>query len=299
MSTLRFMRTFVAVARHGSFTEAAEHVALTQAAVSFQMKALENELGCALFERSGRLAILSPAGREMLPKIEQMLQQYDALRARRPPPGELAGSAGFGAIVSCMGALSRVVSGLKRAHPALVVRVRSGKSTELADRVEAGELDAALVVALGRSRPALRWTPLYEEPLVVVAPAGATVRRPRDALARLPFLRFDRSERTGMLVERTLRRLQWPVNDFLELNSIETLVELVRQEVGATLLPLLRGAAWERDPALRVLPLPARLEGAVRPIGMIESAERAGDRIVATICQECAQTFRQPPRSGH
>ena len=51
MSTLRFLRTFLAVARHGSFPEAAEQVALTQAAVSFQMRALEAELGRELGER--------------------------------------------------------------------------------------------------------------------------------------------------------------------------------------------------------------------------------------------------------
>ena len=84
MSTIRFLRTFLAVAHHGSFSEAAEQVALTQAAVSFQMRSLETELGRELFDRSGRLAILNAAGRELLPEARQLLDMYDRCACRAP-----------------------------------------------------------------------------------------------------------------------------------------------------------------------------------------------------------------------
>lgn len=291
MSTLRFFRTFLAVARAGSFSEAAEQVALTQAAVSFQMKSLESELGQVLFARSGRVAVLNAAGLALVPEVRKLLEQYDRLRLCQQPPGELAGLVSFGAIVSCMGTLARVVSQLKQQHAALDVRVVSGKATDLTDKVQAGELDAAFVVEPGRRLGALSWTALYQEPLVVVAPAPLGVRRARDALARYPFLRFDRSEHTGRLLERTLHRLQWPVNEFLELNSIDTLVELVRQEAGVTLLPLVQGASWEADAALTVLPLPVAQQAA-RVIGMVERAGHARQHITATICGRCLEQFR-------
>ena len=177
MSTIRFLRTFLAVAHHGSFSEAAEQVALTQAAVSFQMRSLETELGRELFDRSGRLAILNAAGRELLPEARQLLDMYDRLRLPRTAPGELAGSVSVGSIVSCMGTLSKVVSGLKKAHPKLDVRVLSGKASELAGRVEDGDLDAAFLVEAGRKMASTRWTPLYEEELVVIAPPGAPAGR--------------------------------------------------------------------------------------------------------------------------
>src|SRR3546814_11051015 len=63
MSSLRFLRTFVTIARLGSFSEAAEHVGLTQAAVSLQMRSLEKEFGRELFARSGRQIGRAP-GRE-------------------------------------------------------------------------------------------------------------------------------------------------------------------------------------------------------------------------------------------
>ena len=175
MSTIRFLRTFLAVAHHGSFSEAAEQVALTQAAVSFQMRP-GNRTGPRAVDRSGRLAILNAAGRELLPEARQLLDMYDRLRLPRTAPGELAGSVSVGSIVSRMGTLSAVVSGLKKAHPKLDVRVLSGKASELAGRVEDGDLDAAFLVEAGRKMASTRWTPLYEEELVVIAPPGAPGR---------------------------------------------------------------------------------------------------------------------------
>ncbi|VFR20933.1 LysR-family transcriptional regulator [plant metagenome] len=291
MNTLRFFRTFLAVARHGSYTEAGEHVGLTQAAVSFQMRALENELGRKLFERSGRLAVLTAAGHELVPEAIGLLDHYERLRGGRAADGRLAGAVSLGAIVSCMATLSQVVSALKQQHRDLDVRVFSGKAEDLAHSVEAGELDAALVVEPRHASAALRWTPLYDEPLVVIAPASLPVRRARDAVARSPFLRFDRNELTGRLVEQTLHRLQWPVNEFLELNAIETLVELVRQEVGVTLLPKLNRASWHADPALTLLPLPAQARNAARAIGMIERMGHGRQDVTAALLALCAQRF--------
>lgn len=73
MSSIRFLRTFIAVARYGSFAAAAERVALTQAAVSMQMQALEAELKHPLFDRSGRMASLNSTGRAILPRAEQLV----------------------------------------------------------------------------------------------------------------------------------------------------------------------------------------------------------------------------------
>jgi len=291
MSTLRFLRTFLAIVQHGSFSEAAEYVALTQAAVSFQMRALENELGRDLFDRSGRLALLNAAGRDLVPEARHLLELYDRMRLPPGAPDMLAGSVSVGAIVSCMGTLAKVVSAMKREHPALEIHLFSGKSGELANKVEAGELDAALLVEAGRPAASTRWTALYKEPLVVLAPASAPGKTAREVLTQSPFLRFDRTQRTGRQIERTLRRLGVSIDDFLELNAIEQLVELVRQEVGVTLLPLLNGAHWRRAPDLRVLFLPTSLGGIARPIGMLERRDPARQAITAAVRARCAKIF--------
>jgi len=292
MSSIRFLRSFLAVAHHGSFSEAAEQVALTQAAISFQMRTLEADLGRELFDRSGRLAILNAAGRELLPDIKQLVDLYDRLKLPSIAPGKLAGAVSIGAVVSCMGTLSKVVSSLKRQHAGLDVRVLSGKASELAGKVEAGELDAAFVVESHRKMASTRWTPLYDEPLVVVAPPSAPGQTAQAVLAANPFLRFDRTQRTGRQIDRVLRRLGVPVSEFLELNAIETLVELVRQEVGVTLLPLLNGSNWQASPDLRILPLPEELGHPARSIGMLERRDHARQDVTREICEQCLAMFR-------
>jgi DNA-binding transcriptional LysR family regulator len=282
----------MAVARYGSFSEAAERVALTQAAVSFQMRALEQELGRELFDRSGRLAMLNAAGRELLPEVKQLLDMYDRMKLpQKPGPGELAGSVSFGAIVSCMGALSKVVSQLKRRHDGLDVRLFTGKAGELAGKVDSGELDAALVVESGRRMASMRWTPLHEEPLVVLASPSAPGGTLREILEQNPFLRFDRTQRTGLQIDRVLRRMNVQVHDFLELNAIETVVELVRQEVGVSLLPRLMWSQWHSAADLRVLQLPDDIGPVVRAVGMIERREHARQHVTESIFKEYAGLY--------
>lgn len=265
MPSLRTLRCFVAVARQGSFAAGAAEVALTQAAVSLQMRNLEVELKRTLFDRGGqggRSAQLNAAGQALLPWAERMLaldaQLHEELRDAAQRADPMQGAYRVGAVVSAVAPLAHAVVALKQAHAGLELKLVSAKSGELAAQVQASQLDAAVLVrGPGRIAPGLAWIPLYEEALVLLAPADAARQTPARLLSRSPFLRFDRSERTGVLVEQALRRLGHPkLQEFLELNSIEALAELVRQRVGVALLPLLRKAGWEQDPALRVLPLP-------------------------------------------
>src|SRR5690606_3187628 len=196
MSSIRFMRTFVAIARLGSFSEAAESVGLTQAAVSLQMRSLEEEFGRVLFDRSGRLALLNAAGQELLPEVKALLEHYDRIRQPRPPAGQFVGQVTIGAIVSSMSILAKIVSQLKEEHKELGIRLVSGKSSELTHKVVRGELDAALVVGTGRRYPGSRWIMLYQEPLAIMTHASMRTRNPQDILTRHPFLRFDRSQHT-------------------------------------------------------------------------------------------------------
>lgn len=67
------LRTFIAVARHGTFAAAGERIGLTQSAVSSQIKRLEESLGFALFDRTGRSATLNTAGGETLARAEEIV----------------------------------------------------------------------------------------------------------------------------------------------------------------------------------------------------------------------------------
>lgn len=128
------------VAEHESFSETAERVELTQAAVSFQMRTLETELGRELFNHSGRLALINASGHALLPEARKILELYNQIRKPPVSADQLSGLVVVGTIVLCMGTLSKVVSGFKRDHACLNIKVFSGKSTKLADKVAPGEL---------------------------------------------------------------------------------------------------------------------------------------------------------------
>ena len=75
MPSIRVLKTFLAVAKHGSFAAAGTEIGLTAAAVGLQMRALEADLGQALFDRSGRSIVLNTAGRTAVPPTVDLVQR--------------------------------------------------------------------------------------------------------------------------------------------------------------------------------------------------------------------------------
>src|SRR3569623_761814 len=167
MSSIRVLRTFSAVASEGSFAAAAARVALTQAAVGQQMRALEGELRRPLFERQGKAVVLNEAGRALVPQVRRLLSLYDQLLAPAGAAGAMAGPVTLGAVVSAVRPLMQATLALKARHPALDLHVIAAKSIDLVDRVQSGGLDAASVVREPGPRPELAWTALYAEPMVL------------------------------------------------------------------------------------------------------------------------------------
>ncbi|MGF6763629.1 DNA-binding transcriptional LysR family regulator [Paraburkholderia sp. GAS33] len=275
MSTLRFLRTFVAIAEHGSFAAAAERVALTHAAVGQQMRALESELGRPLFSREKRSITLRPEAYQLLPQVRQLLADYEGIVAGDKTENNVAGHVSIGAIVSGMGLLSKCLVEVAQVHPALEVTLATGRSSDLIVRVGSGELDAAVVIEDSR-RPfrGIGWTHLYDEPLVLLANRGQ-IRRKDDfdsLLETSPFIRYDRATATGAQIERLLRRVGTRPRQILELDSILGISELVRQGVGVAIVPMLAHSGWHKDPALRVFPVPDGTYS--RRVGMLEPSRK-------------------------
>jgi DNA-binding transcriptional LysR family regulator len=284
MSSIRILRTFTVVAAEGSFAAAAARVSLTQAAVGQQMRALEAELRRPLFERQGKAVVLNEAGRALVPQVRRLLAQYDQLLA---PPAEadaMAGTVNMGGVVSAVRPLIQATLRLKARYPALELHVSAAKSIELVERVAAGDLDAAVVVREpGSNRPDLAWTPLYGEAMVLLVPRKLEEAPLRTLLQSQPFIRFDPSQHTGRLVERTLKRLRARPQEYLELNALETMVELVRSGLGITLVPLLRDARWQADAKLRVIEIPQAEE---RRIALVQRRDSAKSSLLAAVARE-------------
>jgi DNA-binding transcriptional LysR family regulator len=285
MAAIRTFKTFLAVARHGSFAAAGKEVGLTPAAVGLQIRALEEELNQVLFDRGPRSVVLNPAGRKAVPQVEELLACYDEL-ANAGDSDALSGNVVMGALVSAlMGSFADALWSLKRQHPSLKVQLFAGLSGDFAHQVERGELDAAIVTQPPRALPAsLLWTPLYNEPMVLIVPRRPHFELPEeplDALRQAPFIRFDRDTWTGHLVKGVLSEAGVASRDELDLNSVEAIVEIVRQGFGISIVPQLANVQWEKDSSLRVIRVPGvTIE---RCVGLVERTQHRRMQFTAAI----------------
>lgn len=259
MSEIRILRTFLAIEKHGTMAAAADRMALTHAAVGAQMRTLESLCQRPLFDRSGRSIQLNDAGRSILEQARNVVAAYDSLLRGVANETLVEGAITIGATVSSMGFLAANVISLKASYPGLKVTLKHGSSQDLERQVRQGEIDAAVTVG----EPKLTSLPesmecLYEEPLVLlVSPAVATPKTPvATVMKRYPFIGFESTSLTGSHVRSLLRRLRVDVNPILEINSIAAIADLVRQNVGVSIVPRLRHAAWHDDPALAVRTIP-------------------------------------------
>ena len=234
----RYLQSFVAVVELGSMAEAARSLDLTPAAIAARVKALEEELGATLVQRSGRSVRPTEAGLKMLDRARKVLREVRDLRAVSGD-GVSLGELRLGVFISAMtSVLPPVLKRLYARFPDLSVFVETGSSVELCRQVAAGALDAAVVVepqfAIGKGCAFKTW---LEEPLVVVAPSRLAGGDPHELLAREPFIRYDRSVLGGQLADRYLRDHGISVRQRLEINSLMAIASLVGQGLGVALLP--------------------------------------------------------------
>jgi DNA-binding transcriptional LysR family regulator len=263
----RYLQSFVAVAELGSMAEAARRLDLTPAAIAARVKALEDDIGLPLVQRSGRSVRPTEAGLKMLDRARNVLRDVRDLRAVTSDGASL-GELRLGVFVSAMtSVLPLVLKRLYARFPDLSVFVAPGSSVELCRQVTTGALDAAIVVepqfAVGKG---CTFEALFEERLVVVAPKALARRKAHELLASEPFIRYDRSVLGGQLADRYLRDHGIGVRQRLEIDNLMAVAALVGQGLGVALLPDW-APMWNSGFAIARVALPARAP--VRRVGLI------------------------------
>ncbi|HEV2554566.1 MAG TPA: LysR substrate-binding domain-containing protein [Bosea sp. (in: a-proteobacteria)] len=268
--SIRHLRYFDALARQGHFGRAAEHCAISQPALSLQIKDLEDSLGVTLVERSAKQIRLTALGEEFALRGRDILRAIDELAdLARASRGPLAGRLRIGVIPTVAPyLLPRFIKALVGRYPDVELSPREALTRILIEDLVGGRLDAA-IVALPASEPSLAETPLFEEEFVLV--------RSRDEAARpVPSTTMLREMRLLLLEEgHCFREQALEVCAFspqapralMEGSSLSTLVQMVGAGIGVTLIPEMAVAVEIRSAAVSV----ARL-GAPRPsrtIGMV------------------------------
>lgn len=267
------LRTLIEIARAGTFAAAGNRLGLTQSAVSGQMKRLEAMLGFSLFNRSGRSATLNAAGLRTLDRARELTELFDGLgKAQDDEPAEKV--VRIGAIASAQSTLlARALGPLRQRFPKLRVHVMPGLSIHLLDRLDAGELDIAIMVRPTFGLPAhLSWTTLAREPYVLAVPASAPDHHWRTLIQTEPFLRYDRTSFGGRHLEHFLRHEQLSPIDAIELDDLNALIAMVGEGLGVALVPVAEG--HQSFPAnVRTIPLGDAM--LFRETGFVENREKS------------------------
>jgi len=286
MSSIRVLKNFIAISRHGSVSAAAREIGLTAAAAGQQLQHLEAEIGIALFDRNKRSLVLNNHGRALIEPIQDIIARYESLGSGLK--NELSGTIVLGALVSTlMGHFGKALDELKRNYPELEIKLIAGLSSDFLDQVLDGKLDAAIVTESPFALPqSAMWTELYKEPMVLILPQTGQKRSRSTASdetipKNLPFIRFERKTWTGHLVDQTIKVNKLAINEGMEINSVEAIIELVRQGLGYSIIPQLANVDWKHDQRLRIHTLPGKT--IYRKVGLLERKRHARQSITAAI----------------
>ncbi|MBI1416071.1 MAG: LysR family transcriptional regulator [Limimaricola sp.] len=268
--TLKQLRYVEALAQHGHFGRAAETCAISQPALSMQVRDLEERLGAALFERGARGVSLSPFGSEFLERARDILRAVDELEdLARAAQGQLAGRLRLGVIPTIAPYLLPGFLGrLMRSHADLDIHVRETLTPRLIRELDEGRLDTA-IVALPVSEPWLTEMPLFSENFLLVRPlAEANLPVPdRESLREMRLLLLEEGHcfRDQALSFCNLHASA--PRELLDGSSLSTLVQMVGAGIGVTLIPEMAVAVETRSAPVATARFPAPEPS--RTIGMV------------------------------
>ncbi|ALF89403.1 MULTISPECIES: LysR family transcriptional regulator [Ralstonia solanacearum species complex] len=277
-SPLRYLHSFLTVANEGSFVRAADRLAVSQPALSYQMRQLEQWLGVPLFERAGRKLVLTRAGASVRAWCRDAFAGLDELRAALHS-GEtecvslkLASGAGFGRYVLMPALLDPAPESDAPLLDDVRLELAFGSDDEVFAHVESGRADLGFVYTPRTSR-LFQHHAVYTEEFVLAC--GAQALRERGAAPRtladcaaLPFVTYDESDAVyGLWFQALFRRMPETTVSAHHVSELEEVATLVAAGMGWSVLPL---------HAIRDAVASARLQ-VVRPV----SARRCRNTVFA------------------
>jgi LysR family hydrogen peroxide-inducible transcriptional activator len=255
--TIRQFRYFEAIAEQRHFGRAAQVCAISQPALSAQIKEMETTLGKPLFERGPRQVRPTAFGVEFAGHVRAVLEQVEALENfAREAQGDLAGQFRLGVIPTIAPyLLPRLIGPLTAAYPGIDLHVRETLTSRLVQELQDGRLDAA-IVALPVSVPSLTEVPVFSERFVFVRPEAAA-GQPAPGGRDLADMRVLLLEEGHCFRDQALAFCNRPASvprTGLDGSSLATLVQMVGAGIGVTVIPQMAVRVETRSAAVDWVP---------------------------------------------
>ncbi|MDQ2936457.1 MAG: LysR family transcriptional regulator [Acidobacteriota bacterium] len=249
---IRQLRAFIAIAELGTFTAGALRVHVTQAAISMQIRQLENELGAKLFIRAPRRVMLTEAGEQLLHRARQILRDHDAALDEI---AELAGAErgrlriGSASAMVTTDVLPKLLNEVRNQHARAEITVASGTSEALVEQILAGELDVAFVSLPVEAR-GINTERLIQDQLVAIASPRHALAKQRTVsaytLAGEKLILGERGGNTRRLIDQFFEQAGVTLQVTMELSRQAAIRRMVEADMGVGIVPL-QSAAEEVD----------------------------------------------------
>lgn len=285
----RFIKSLISVIETGSIAAAARKENLTAAAVSQRVKALENTLDCSLLTRSGHSAKPTSECLSILPRLKAVASEVEQISDDLDTSG-LSGVLNVGVVSSVLsGLLPRCIQYLAIHTPNLLLKIVPGSSQELYQKLIDRQLDLAIVISPAFKLPkVIQQRTLFSEPLILIShePFSCVEK----ALSQQPFVQYDKQSWGGSIAYQYLQdqKLAAKVKTLCEIDSLETIVLMVQQNMGVSLIPCWEGL-HTMAPTLQKLEITEY--GYHRDISFLSHRQAGKDKLLAAFEQAITQSI--------
>jgi DNA-binding transcriptional LysR family regulator len=297
------LRTFIEVARLGSFSRAAEKVLRSQPAVSAQIRQLEEEYGHRLFDRSAKAVRLTPAGEVVLDYAQQLLNlRSHSVQAISDSNGTLRGTLSIGANEGTfLYVLPKVLAKYHKKFPQVRISVYRSFTHKVSEKVEEGAIDVGVLTMPVKS-PSLKVMPVFRDRIMLMVGRDSRLYQQSSAtleeFAREPII-VPKTGSIRKLIEKHLRPYREHMKITMELTSVTMIKRFVAAGFGVSLIC----ASFARDDAKRgdVKLLKLDALDLWRELGLVHRKDRSLPRVASAFLEIAAAELgpdRQPHANG-